>query len=192
MKNEHIAGEHIRRVALLAFGSTALPRYVHEVGGVRLCLKIHWKYLHRVLDALVNSRWFAAAWAELRLCVLPICSGSCCWCRSHSLCCRQCCYWLRRSELLRSCLRGCGCCLSSAGLPVLFHQYHHPSCAAEVCWQVHSAQEFLASSAWQFAMILGDFAASSLGYLAVGSFELAVFWFGCVWILSLWMNSSSW
>jgi hypothetical protein len=44
-----------------------------------------------------------------------------------------------------------------------------------VCWQAHFAQEFLVSSAWQFAMILGDFAANSLGYLAVGSFELAVF-----------------
>ena len=56
-----------------------------------------------------------------------------------------------------------------------FHQYHHPSCAAEVCWQVHFAPEFLASSAWQFAMIPGDFAANSLDYLAVGSFELAAF-----------------
>lgn len=58
MKNEHMAGEHIRRAAA-PVGSTALPRYVHAVGGVRLCLKIHWKYLHRVLDALVNSRWLA-------------------------------------------------------------------------------------------------------------------------------------
>jgi len=58
---------------------------------------------------------------------------------------------------------------------VLFHRYRHPSCAAEVCWQAHFAQECLASSAWQFAMILEDFAANSLGYLAVGSFELAVF-----------------
>ena len=58
---------------------------------------------------------------------------------------------------------------------MLFHQYRHPSCAAKVCWQAHSTQECLASSAWQFAMILVDFAANSLGYLAVGSFELAAF-----------------
>ena len=147
--------------------------------------KTNWKYLHQVLDALLNSCWFAVEWVELRLCALLICSSSWYLCRSDCLCCRQCCYWLRRSELLRSYLTGCGCCLSSARLPVLFHQCRHPSCAAEVCWQAHFAQEFLVSSAWQFAMILGDFAANSLGYLAVGSFELAVFWFGCVWILSL-------
>ena len=58
MKNEHMAGEHVRR-AVAPVGSTALPRYAHTVGGVRLCLKIHWKYLHRVLDALVNSRRLA-------------------------------------------------------------------------------------------------------------------------------------
>ena len=174
MKNKHMAGEHVRRAAA-PFGSTALPRYVHAVGGVRLCLKIHWKYLHRVLDAFVNSRWLAAGRVELRLCALPICFGSWCLCWLRSRRCRQCCYWLRRSELLRSCSRGCGCCLSSAGLLVWSHQYHHPSCAAEVCWQAHFAQECLASSAWRFATILGDFAANSLGYLAVGSFELAVF-----------------
>ena len=38
--------------------------------------KTNWKYLHQVLDALLNSRWLAAEEVELRLCALLICSSS--------------------------------------------------------------------------------------------------------------------